>query len=922
MNLPDPQTSRAVLIGVARYDDLDDLPTVANNLNDLAAMLGGSHSWGLPERNLRVIADPPTGKPIVDVVREAAREATDTLLVYYAGHGLLESDTGELFLSLPESIQGEGYTGLEYRHLRKALLESRAVRRVVILDCCYGGRALGSMGDSQGLAEQAAIEGTFVLTAAHENVRAIAPLDERHTAFTGALLSVVEDGVPGGPGLLDLNTVYSATRERLLASGRPEPQKSDRNTAGRIALAVNRAPHPADVDDMRAWPNVRGETSASGFVRRLAEVGVTCGSSPQVISRRTRGCLAVDDIATLTTLETLPTWAATAAYLAACDVPAEQVTAWRETWLVLRSQVPTGETVRYTRRTRTGSMIALVLFLLVGFGLIARYLAMGSFDFANARPTRLVDGRAEAVPLKLPRRLAFPLIGALAGCILIGIKVFVQKYDLSVDRDEIVLARGPGAFYRHSWHTITHARIVWCASILGRRRGRYFLVLNFESEVHEKTYWFPRRAFLSRKLGGVVAADLTKLDCAPAELKSALALFGGKKLVAAGDASARMQGEPHFETNPSAAAPAIDRTVPKTPLMALTFLLLVMAFTPSVTLLTRVSLERYHWPNLLAVALWTYLLLLPALPVLGALRSPVRLRIDEKGVRYERAGETHHWDWAEITRVGVISWRDAEPATGLLFLQIDHRSTVATRPHRFWVFPRRLSCANEIVVCELFSLGLRRVELERALGYFGRRAWDPGANPERGIIRDDIEELHVEGRTFGYRRYGAILLSFVLWLVVCCLASDPLPPSYVFPAWFMIVAVYSLLLFLLLAMIVSEEAFAVRVDRNALALSVRGRGVRIPWNQIRDFHWRSVDPARPAHRELVLLVDERVIPNRRLLRHCGIRRTGRVLCLVLVASRSCYFPVSTSRLERALSRFSPENYLVEDEGEMNRSNYA
>ncbi len=62
------------------------------------------------------------------------------------------------------------YTAVPYDHVREAMLRSRASRRVVILDCCYSGLALGQMGDpTDVLANEASAVGTFVLAAAAEN---------------------------------------------------------------------------------------------------------------------------------------------------------------------------------------------------------------------------------------------------------------------------------------------------------------------------------------------------------------------------------------------------------------------------------------------------------------------------------------------------------------------------------------------------------------------------------------------------------------------------------------------------------------------------------------------------------------------------------------------------------------------------------
>ncbi|WP_326623258.1 caspase family protein [Streptomyces decoyicus] len=256
--LPDATNSRAVLIGTSRYTHLSALPAVANNLTALATALRASSSWGLAEEHCTVIANPGDWTEVLHAVRTAAEEASDTLLVYFAGHGLLEETRGDLFLGLPHSEQGRSYTGVPYSALRDVVLTGRSKRHVVILDCCFSGRALGTMSGPAAIADQAEIEGSYLLAASPETSFALAPEGETYTAFTGELLRLLHEGVPDGPDLLDLDTVYNIMRAALRAKGRPLPQKRDRNTAGQLALSRNAARAGTDRDrDHNAVDTVR-----------------------------------------------------------------------------------------------------------------------------------------------------------------------------------------------------------------------------------------------------------------------------------------------------------------------------------------------------------------------------------------------------------------------------------------------------------------------------------------------------------------------------------------------------------------------------------------------------------------------------------------------------------------------------------------
>ncbi|MFF3750332.1 caspase family protein [Streptomyces sp. NPDC002018] len=240
--LPDPAASRAVLIGTSSYQNLEQLPAVEANLRDLSDALRDAMLWGLPEQHCAVVADPSDASAMLDPVYGAAEEATDTFLVYFAGHGLRDADSADLYLALTGSREGTGYTAVAYEHLRTAVRSSRARRRVIVLDCCFSGRAARALaGNTDALALQVAVDGAYVLTSSPKDRVSLAPEGELHTAFTGELLHLMRLGVTGGPELIDLDTIYRVLDERLRAKSRPQPQRSQENDIGRLPLIRNRA---------------------------------------------------------------------------------------------------------------------------------------------------------------------------------------------------------------------------------------------------------------------------------------------------------------------------------------------------------------------------------------------------------------------------------------------------------------------------------------------------------------------------------------------------------------------------------------------------------------------------------------------------------------------------------------------------------
>ncbi|CAG7648049.1 Caspase domain-containing protein [Actinacidiphila bryophytorum] len=256
--LPDPMGSRAVLIGTAAYRQLEQLPAVTANLRDLAQALGDPMLWGLPDRHCVVVTDPQDSSALLDPVQSAGEDAEDTLLVYYAGHGLRDADSSDLYLALTGSRANTGYTAVGYQHLRAVVRQSRARRKIIVLDCCFSGRAAKAL--TGGIIDEAAVDGAYVLAASPRDRVALAPDGEMHTAFTGELLDILRAGIADGPELIDLETIYQELDARLRAKNRPRPQRHQENNTGRLPLVRNRA---ATAEPLPAGPVLREEVRAA-----------------------------------------------------------------------------------------------------------------------------------------------------------------------------------------------------------------------------------------------------------------------------------------------------------------------------------------------------------------------------------------------------------------------------------------------------------------------------------------------------------------------------------------------------------------------------------------------------------------------------------------------------------------------------------
>lgn len=244
MRLPDPERSYAILIGTSTYraQELEDLPTVDNNILALARTLTHPSLGSLASDHCIVLQNPLELRSVYRRLRRYAALAEDTLVVYFAGHGRIGL-RNELYLALTDTDTAElPVSALPLELLRDALAESPAANRVLILDCCFSGRAIPDLsGTDDAIVDQVDIEGTYTLTATSANAVALAPVGAEYTAFTGELLGILEDGITGGPELLTFGTLFPRLLQTMTARRLPAPKQRGIGTADRLALTRNPA---------------------------------------------------------------------------------------------------------------------------------------------------------------------------------------------------------------------------------------------------------------------------------------------------------------------------------------------------------------------------------------------------------------------------------------------------------------------------------------------------------------------------------------------------------------------------------------------------------------------------------------------------------------------------------------------------------
>ncbi|AVT35805.1 caspase family protein [Plantactinospora sp. BB1] len=274
LRLADPDRSRVILVGTANYRyGLPEIPPVAGNVDGLARVFRDPRLGGLGEQSCHTLVDPSKDRAIRQVAAWC-READDVLLVYFSGHGLLGED-GELLLACadtdPEMAE---YTALPISLLRRAVQASPARTRVLVLDCCYSGRAIRALGGADAdLLGQVEVSGTYTLASVPGDLQALFHEGERYTVFTGELIATLRNGIPDGAPLLSVDAVYRHLLRRMRGSGLPAPRQVHSDTASDLALVQNVAYLGADPVPPSTGPQGDPFRHVDLLVRRAGEEG-------------------------------------------------------------------------------------------------------------------------------------------------------------------------------------------------------------------------------------------------------------------------------------------------------------------------------------------------------------------------------------------------------------------------------------------------------------------------------------------------------------------------------------------------------------------------------------------------------------------------------------------------------------------------
>ena len=135
---------KALIIGINEYKDpkISDLKTAVNDANSMAKLLGERYGFN----DIKLLLDHEATKgSIFRALRKlvSSTKPDDSVLIYYAGHGDLDSLTNDGWWIPSDAKGGDPVTYLDNVMIQKYIKNMNARHVLVISDSCYSGTLFG-----------------------------------------------------------------------------------------------------------------------------------------------------------------------------------------------------------------------------------------------------------------------------------------------------------------------------------------------------------------------------------------------------------------------------------------------------------------------------------------------------------------------------------------------------------------------------------------------------------------------------------------------------------------------------------------------------------------------------------------------------------------------------------------------------------
>lgn len=194
---------KALLIGINDYPKEHKLTGCVEDINMVKAAIE-KNGDGSPNFDVKLMPNVQTSREVMDAIRQLFTGDSEFALLYFSGHGYMNSTGAEIVMPKDVETHSQYYTGIQMSSIMQIVNGSHARNKIIILDCCHS----GNMGryDIQDSGSILNI-GVSVLTACREDE--VAMEVGGHGLFTELLCSALNGGAADFCGNITMGGVYA-----------------------------------------------------------------------------------------------------------------------------------------------------------------------------------------------------------------------------------------------------------------------------------------------------------------------------------------------------------------------------------------------------------------------------------------------------------------------------------------------------------------------------------------------------------------------------------------------------------------------------------------------------------------------------------------------------------------------------------------
>jgi len=246
----DHSHTKVVLIGNSQYPNWTEgnIKNIEVNLKELKDVLCNPDYVGIKDDPDSIIVLHNMGKTQILVelnkmIKKCSDE--DTMVVYYAGHGLLDqTDIKQLFMATGDTMMDDKIsTCVHSNEFKNSLNKCRAGNKITILDCCYAGRLSGLQSDPESLrnGHWGGTEGVYFLMSSDIDTpsRFDPDNDSIPTFFTQKMVQTIKDGADKGQDIWTLDDFFDNMKTNWDLQKAPMPLSLTYQSIGKFPFCYN-----------------------------------------------------------------------------------------------------------------------------------------------------------------------------------------------------------------------------------------------------------------------------------------------------------------------------------------------------------------------------------------------------------------------------------------------------------------------------------------------------------------------------------------------------------------------------------------------------------------------------------------------------------------------------------------------------------